>query len=331
MTPLVEKLLPVNPPLAARCIGASGGTCEEMTEVTVRETLEEIAFGTTASVLERNAAGNALNFIGDTWPGVGLDENGQPNIVWCDVPAGDFLMGNDYETDEMAVDSEKPQHTVYLDAYRIAKYPVTNAQYQAFVEAGGYEKRSYWTDEGWDWRTEKEITGPERYGSEFDLPNHPVVGVSWYEAAAFCRWLSEQLDMPIALPTDAQWEKAARGTDGRRYPWGQEIDCEKVNYVDTGIESTSAVGIFPQGESPYDAHELSGNVWEWTADRFDSNYYTNSPDKNPAGPRCGRSRTLRGGSWYVSEYGVRCAGRGLGEPGSRNSATGFPCRVPRRS
>ena len=92
-------------------------------------------------MLERNAAGNALNFIGDTRPGVGLDENGLPDIVWCDVPAGEFLMGNDKETDEMARDSEMPQHTVYLDAYRIAKYPVTNAQYQAFVEAGGYEKR----------------------------------------------------------------------------------------------------------------------------------------------------------------------------------------------
>ncbi len=102
MTPLVEKLLPVNPALAARCIGASGGACEETTKVTARETLEAIAFGTTASVLERNAAGNALNFIGDTRPGVGLDENGLPDIVWCDVPAGEFLMGNDKETDEMA-------------------------------------------------------------------------------------------------------------------------------------------------------------------------------------------------------------------------------------
>ncbi len=156
----------------------------------------------------------------------------------------------------------------------------------------------------------KEITGPERYGSEFDLPNHPVVGVSWYEAAAFCRWLSERLNMPIALPTEAQWEKAARGMDGRRYPWGNEIDAEKVNYGDTGIRSTSAVGIFPQGESPYAAHEMSGNVWEWTADWYDSNYYANSPDRNPPGPESGNSRTLRGGSWNYFEDGVRCANRG---------------------
>ena len=173
MTPLVEKLLPVNPALAARCIGASGGACKEATEATVRQALEEIAFGTTAPVLERNAAANALNFIGDTRPGVGLDESGLPDIVWCDVPAGEFLMGNDKETDEMALDSEKPQHTVYLDAYRIAKYPVTNAQYQAFVEAGGYEQRSYWTDEGWAWRTREKSPGRNATAVSSTCPTIP--------------------------------------------------------------------------------------------------------------------------------------------------------------
>lgn len=112
------------------------------------------------------------------------------------------------------------------------------------------------------------IQGPRRQGGDFDLPNHPVVFVSWYEAVAFCGWLAKKLGQPILLPTEAQWEKAARGTDGRRYPWGPEITPEHANYADTGIGATSSAGVFPQGQSPYGLQDAAGNVWEWTTTKW---------------------------------------------------------------
>ena len=150
MTPLVEKLLPVNPALAARCIGASGGTCKEATEAPFDRRWKRLRLAQLRRCWSATPPATPSTSSATRAPASDWMKSGLPDIVWCDVPAGEFLMGNDKETDEMALDSEKPQHTVYLDAYRIAKYPVTNAQYQAFVEAGGYEKRSYWTDEGWD-------------------------------------------------------------------------------------------------------------------------------------------------------------------------------------
>lgn len=181
-----------------------------------------------------------------------LDTETDIGIEWCNVPEGSFLYGDDKETRTTG-------------AYRISQTPITNAQYHAFVDAGGYTERRYWTEAGWQWRTQQEITGPESYGSDSDQPNHPVVGVSWYEAMAFCRWLSEQTGKKITLPTEEQWEKAARGTDGRKYPWGNTIDPDKANYWDTKIQHTTPVGSYPAGASPYGALDMAGNVWEWTA------------------------------------------------------------------
>jgi hypothetical protein len=202
---------------------------------------------------ERARAGQALARAGDPRRGVGLREDGLPDIVWCDVPARLFLMGSTDE-DGMAYDDEKPQHEYDIEQpYAISRYPVTNAQYAAFVQAGGYAERRYWTEAGWAWREEENITGPEEYGTPYNLPNHPAVGVSWYESVAFCLWLTEELRregglaefQEITLPTEPQWEKAARSSDGRIYPWGSEPDPERANYADTGIGSTSTVGCFP--------------------------------------------------------------------------------------
>jgi len=265
--------------------------------------------------VERAAAGRALASLGDPRSGVGVDPaTGLPDVVWCDVPAGSFLMGSDKGRDPKAYDDELPQHEVTLVAFSISRYPVTNAQYAAFVEDGGYTEkwRRCWTESGWRWK--KDRAGPKTYGGVFNLRNHPVVGVTWYEAVAFCRWLTEQLhqsgelraDEEITLPTESQWEKAARGVDGRIYPWGDDPDPNRANYGETGIGTTSAVGCFPGGASPYGVEDLSGNVWEWCRTKWERDYEGYRDDNDPGGEAL---RVLRGGSFYRYQGSVRCACR----------------------
>jgi formylglycine-generating enzyme required for sulfatase activity len=244
---------------------------------------------------------------------VGLREDGLPDIVWCEVPAGPFLMGSTDE-DGMAYSREKPQHTYEVEQpYAISRYPVTNAQYAAFVQAGGYGERRYWTEAGWAWR--EGVSEPPSLGESWDLPNHPRVAVSWYESVAFCCWLTDVLrecgrlegGQEITLPTEPQWEKAARSDDGRIYPWGSEPDPERANYADTGIGSTSAVGCFLGGASPCGAEDLSGNVWEWTRSLYEN--YPYDPGDGRENLEEGGSRVVRGGAFDPPEYGVRCAYR----------------------
>jgi formylglycine-generating enzyme required for sulfatase activity len=283
---------------------------------------------------ERARAGQALARAGDPRRGVGVRDDGLPDIVWCEVPAGRFLMGSTDE-DGMAYSREKPQHTYEVEQpYAISRYPVTNAQYAAFVQAGGYGERRYWTEAGWAWRESEGVTGPEEYGTPFNLPNHPAVRVSWYETVAFCRWLTEELRregrlaefQEITLPTEPQWEKAARSGDGRIYPWGAEPDLEKANYDDTGIGSTSAVGCFPGGASPYGVEELSGNVWEWCRTKWKSGYRAYENDSTLEGSA---RRVVRGGAFYSSESDVRCAVRLRDGPDNRNLDAGFRVVVSR--
>ncbi len=215
---------------------------------------------------------------------------------------------------------ETPQRELDLPGFRIGVYPVTNAQYAAFVRDGGYTQkwRACWTRAGWDWKGDR--SGPEAYGGVFDLPNHPVVVVTWYEAAAFCGWLTERLraagelgpDEAVTLPSEPQWEKAARGTDGRVYPWGDEPDPERANYDDTGVGATSAVGCFPGGASPYGALDMSGNVWEWCRTKWQESYQDYGGDDlmGPANDLEGDAlRVLRGGAFGNSQWNVRCACR----------------------
>jgi len=234
------------------------------------------------------------------------------------------------DDDAMAFDDEKPQHRdeSITEGYLISRHPVTNAQFAAFVEAGGYGERRYWTAAGWGWKEGEGRTGPDDYGEPYNLSNHPVVGVTWYEAVAFCRWLTEQLrqygkigdDQEITLPTEPQWEKAARGVDGRIYPWGNDPGPNRANYDETGIGTTSAVGCFPGGASPYGVEDLSGNVWEWCRTKWEGDYENYQDDNDLAG---GEDRVLRGGSFYDDQWDVRAAYRGWGGPHYRGGYGGF--------
>jgi formylglycine-generating enzyme required for sulfatase activity len=300
--------------------------------------------------MERTEAGNILAHLGDPRLGVGMDpQTGLPNIVWCEVPAGPFLMGSDKKRDPQAYGDELPQHEVILSAYSIGKYPITNAQFAAFVQAGGYSEPRYWAEAEaagvWrdgqiqlEWADEIRDR-PADFGTPFNLSNHPVVGVTWYEVLAFCCWLTERLrengqlgpDQEVTLPTEAQWEKAGRGAHGRIYPWGEEPDPNKANYDETGIGATSAVGCFPAGAGPYDILDMSGNVWEWTCSLWgegvlDPSFgYPYDPSDGQEDLSAGRDvlRVLRGGSWGGSQRGARCALRLRYFPVNRDLGLGF--------
>jgi formylglycine-generating enzyme required for sulfatase activity len=221
------------------------------------------------------------------------------------VPAGEFMMGSKDDSLAWPGGSETPRHRPTLDAYRISKYPITYAQYTAFVHDGGYTERwrKCWARDGWNWKGER--TGPDREGGVFDLPNHPAVMITWYEAAAFCNWLGERSGLKVTLPSEAQWEKAARGTDGRVYPWGPELMPDHANYRETDINTTSAVGIFPLGASPYGVLDMGGNVWEWCLTKWREDY-TTTEDNDPEGMD---ERVLRGGAFHDGARGMRCAVR----------------------
>jgi formylglycine-generating enzyme required for sulfatase activity len=310
LTPLVEALLPVHPPLAARCIATSGGPLPApATQAQVQQTLVKLATGPQVPLAQRIAAGEALNHLGDPRPGVGLTSAGLPDLVWSPVAAGVFWMGNTKATDVMAYGNESPQHRLHLPAFAISQYPITNSQYAAFVHDGGYQTQwqHCWTVDGWQWRVENSIDNPQRYGDPYDLPNHPVVGVSWYEALAFCAWLSHQLGRTVRLPSEAEWEKAARGANGRRYPWGDKLTREHANYAETGSKSTSVVGIFPKGASPSGALDMAGNVWEWTSSLFKD--YPYDPNDGREDPAAAARRVVRGDSFVFNLSSVRSAVR----------------------
>lgn len=225
------------------------------------------------------------------------------------VGAGWFWMGSDKRIDRNAHDDELPQHRVYLSAYRIGKYPVTNEEYAAFLTATGHQQPYAWDDNR----------------SKLD---HPVVHVSWDDAVAYCRWLSEATGDTYRLPSEAQWEKAARGNDGRIYPWGnQPPDARRCNF-NGNVGDTTTVGSYPAGVSPYGCYDMAGNVWEWVNDWYDSGYYADAPVRNPQGPASGTSRVLRGGSWNGNPSGVRAADRGRNVPDDRNNDVGFRLVAP---
>jgi formylglycine-generating enzyme required for sulfatase activity len=231
------------------------------------------------------------------------------------VPEGMFTMGgNGGEEDE------KPEHVVYLDAFWIDKFEVTNEQYAQCTATGRCE-----------------VPEDTEYFNSSLFDNHPVVNVTYPQAQDYCKWAGRR------LPTEAEWEKAARGTDGRLYPWGDEFDSAFVNADDEiaedefkvdcshngcdGYMKTSPIGQFPKGESPYGALDMAGNVWEWTSDWYDAKYYDESPEKNPFGPSSGSQRVLRGGSWYAGEDLLRVVNRGFGFPAVQGFDLGFRCAI----
>jgi len=225
------------------------------------------------------------------------------------VPSGEFTMGSDEGSAH-----EMPRHRVYLDAYYMDRHEVTVGQYTKFLEAVGMNPPPMWT--------------------AMNKPTHqmrPVVNVDWADANKYCEWAGKR------LPTEAEWEKAARGTDARIYPWGNEPpDPRKANYGKDKWDNHNAlmlVGELKDGQSPYGIDDLAGNAWEWVSDWYDPHYYATSPSRNPKGPEAGKYKVLRGGSWDFAPENLRSTRRDLNIPSStdydspayRNFNSGFRC------
>ncbi len=238
----------------------------------------------------------------------------EPELIL--VPAGEFLMGSDPYKDKYMRGYDQPQHTVYLPEYYIAKTPVTNAQYLAFVQAIDHRELEHWKK----WKPPK--------GKE----DHPVVNVSWHDAIAYCNWLAKATGKAYRLPSEAEWEKAARGTDGRIWPWGDEWDANRCNTKEGSPGNTTPVGQYsPQGDSPYGCVDMAGNVWEWTSSLWGKKW--EEPDfEYPYDPTDGREdlkagdgigRVLRGGSGDDDRWEACCASRFGLESDFRLHVVGF--------
>ncbi|MGH7495884.1 MAG: formylglycine-generating enzyme family protein [bacterium] len=274
---------------------------------------------------ERADAGFVLGKLGDPREGVCTLPP-----VFVALPGGKFVMGGDKE-------DEKPPHEVELSPYRISKYPITNAQFEAFMKANGYQEPKWWSTEGWQYRQERNWEQPRYWDNDgFNLPNQPVVGVSWFEAEAFCAWLTaegaglsaEGQKQIVRLPTEAEWEFAARGKEGRKYAWGSgEPTLEHANYDESKISRPTIVGSYPKGVTPDEIFDLVGNVWEWCQDWYSEKYYAECKKKgviqNPAGPGEGTGRILRGASWYNNAGALRGSRRSGFVPGYRVDSIGF--------
>ena len=229
-------------------------------------------------------------------------------MVMVNVPAGEFKMGSDKTVDAQAYDNELPQHTVYLDAYWIDKTLVTNGMYTNCVNAG-----SCTVPDNTSSRTRSDYYSSSQYA------DYPVIFVDWNQVSAYCQWAGRR------LPTEAEWEKAARGTDGRIFPWGNGVPtCSLANFSGCGGD-TSAVDSHPEGASLYGVLDMAGNVWEWVADWYSETYYGESPANNPTGPATGDYRVLRGGSWVKNVQSVRSADRFRLNPDLGDDYLGFRC------
>ena len=256
-----------------------------------------------------------------------------PELV--NVPAGPFLMGS---TDQQIaalvsqganadwVKREDPQHQLILPDYWIGKTPVTNAQFRQFVVSDGYTNRAYWTPAGWQWREHKKLVKPYFWDdAKWNGADCSVIGVSWFEAVAYCRWLSKQTGSVFCLPSEAEWEKAARGTDGRIYPWGNTWEVGRCNSEEANIKCTTPVGQYPNGASPFGALDMVGNVWEWCATQWGKPYpYQLQDEWQTAYVEANAVyRVFRGGSlWNNSTY-VRAAYRSINLPRVRHYVRGF--------
>jgi eukaryotic-like serine/threonine-protein kinase len=242
-------------------------------------------------------------------PGESIVSDIDDMIQFC-VPAGEFLMGAAVD-DQNAANYEQPQHTVYLDAFWIDETEITNAQYARCVEADACEQPLNLSSE----------IRPDYYGNP-DFDNYPVISIHWEGAKDYCEWTGRQ------LPTEAQWEKAARGANGDTYPWGNaEVSGSMANFG-SGIGDTTTVGTYLNGASPYGALDMVGNAAEWTADWFNLDYYHNSPESNPTGPLEGSAKVLRGGSWKDGIANLRAAKRMWDDPRSVRVRFGFRCAMP---
>ena len=246
------------------------------------------------------------------------------------VPAGTFRMGDDSSE---ALAREKPLHVVDLDAYYISKFEITNREWKKFRDDPAYDDPKFWPDGRVMPRDQVPYwTQPNNHGGGTpDSDDYPVIGVNWDAATAYCAWLSAKTGKRHRLPTEAEWEKAARGTDARRYPFGQTLDRAKANFVGAqAYDTVMPVGSFSDGASPYGAFDLAGNVLEWCQDWYDRDYYAVSPRKNPQGPATGAYRVVKGGSFFVEAFDLRASARFMAWPSFQSyRMIGFrPVREP---
>ncbi len=351
----------------------------------VRERLVQVVEAGKLTPRERLEVADTLALLGDPrfdetrWhlPAL-LRGQPEPLLGFVKISAGTFMMGS-AKDDKDAYDDEKPAHPVTLPDYWMARYPVTNAQYHHFIEADGYNSEKYWTPAGWAWRngqdydvaTIKDDDLRKNYQGwlakrpkdrrdrpywwndpQWGAPTRPVVGVSWYEAMAYCQWLDEQLrasqpdlfpkNYQVRLPTEAEWEKASRfshlpvedGLGVRAYPWGNDWQEDHANIDETGLKQTSPVGIFPKGATPEtNLFDLSGNTWEWTHsawgdDPYNVQYaYPYKMDDGRENANTAIMRILRGGSWNLNTRLARCANRVRLIPDNFYNNIGFRCSV----
>jgi formylglycine-generating enzyme required for sulfatase activity len=268
-------------------------------------------------VAQRAESGRLMGWLGDPR----ADINAFPPATVF-IPEGEFHMG--HEPDPQLYDVPSLQSGVYsrrTPAYRIGRYPVTNSQYRHFVDAGGYAPKAqqYWSHSGWAWRTKCGITVPAFWGDPFwCVPNHPVVGVSWFEAAAYCQWLTETTGRVFRLPAEPEWERAAGHA---LWPWGNVFDGGRANTAEGRIGRTTAVGLYLDGANADGVHDLCGNVWEWCNSEFRGyGPYHDDDRERPEGvaPRC-----IRGGSWLNNRDRARSANRDHYFPADRHYDLGF--------
>ncbi len=238
---------------------------------------------------------------------VATQVSAKDGMVQVLVPAGEFRMGS-ADSDAAAHGDEKPQHPVSLPAFWIDQTEVTNAMYAKCAQAGACQPPGSTSS-----------SGRSNYYGVPAWDDYPVIYVSWDDAQTYCKWAGRR------LPTEAEWEKAARGTDGRVYPWGDGKPAPDLLNFNWNVKDTTQVGYYPAGGSPYGAVDMAGNVWEWVADWYSETYYAQSPAQNPSGPPSGKYRVLRGGDWSSRVEGVRTASRFSDLPGSRYDYLGFRC------
>jgi serine/threonine-protein kinase len=241
------------------------------------------------------------------------------------IPEGSFLMGS-VNSDSNASADEKPQHEVYLDAYWMDAFEVSNEMFTKFIQETGYQTAaeqqgfSYMYSSSGAWAEFSGVNWRHPMGENTVADDSlPVVHINYYDAAAYCEWAGGR------LPTEAEWEKAARGEDGRIYPWGNTFSSNNLRYNASG--GPSSIFSFSDGQSPYGIFNMAGNVFEWTNDWYSANYYSGSPTNNPSGPSNGEYISLRSGGWNSSQSNVRIANRDISGPEYMNYLLGFRCAM----